>query len=159
MAESRGRTRKGAQPAKVAKRKIALYGRRLIATATLETVPNTSLNRDYEVSFTIPEFTCICPRSGFPDFATIRIRYIPDQLLVELKSLKLYINRFRDVQVFHEAVVNRILDDFVKAADPKWIEIIGDFNVRGNIKTVVTATQTRERGGAGRRKRVPKRGK
>ena len=159
MAESRGRTRKGTQPEKVAKRKIVPYGRRLIAAATLETVPNTSLNRDYEVSFTIPEFTCICPRSGFPDFATIRIRYIPGRLLLELKSLKLYINRFREVQIFHEAVVNRILDDFVKAADPKWIEIIGDFNVRGNIKTIVTATHTGKRGGARRGKSAAKRGK
>lgn len=159
MAEGRGRTRKGMQPAKVASRKIVPYGRRLIAAAALETVPNTSLNRDYEVSFTIPEFTCICPRSGFPDFATIRIRYTPGRLLVELKSLKLYINRFRDVQMFHEAVVNRILDDFVKAADPKWIEIIGDFNVRGNIKTIITATHTGKRGGARRGKRAAKRGK
>ena len=122
----------------------------MIAEARLETVPNSSTRRDYEVSFTIPEFTCVCPRSGFPDFATIRIRYVPHRELVELKSLKLYINRYRDVPIFHEAAVNRILDDFVAAADPKWVEVIGDFNVRGNIKTIVTATHTR---GKGRRSR------
>jgi 7-cyano-7-deazaguanine reductase len=128
---------------KLARRKIVPYGAKLIAEARLEAVPNPSPQRDYEVSFTIPEFTCVCPRSGFPDFATIRIRYVPFRKLVELKSLKLYINRYRDVPIFHEAAVNRILDDFVAAADPKWVEVVGDFNVRGNIKTVVTATHAR----------------
>ena len=79
------------------------------------------------------------PFHGFPDFATIRIRYIPDQKLVELKSLKLYINKFRDQEIFHEAAVNRILDDLVALLEPRWMEVVGDFNVRGNIKTVVTA--------------------
>jgi 7-cyano-7-deazaguanine reductase len=145
MAEGR---RQAARRPKVARRKIAPYGKRMIAGAKLETVPNTVTARDYEVSFAIPEFTCVCPRSGFPDFATIRIRYVPDRLLIELRSLKLYINRYRDVPIFHEAAVNRILDDFVAAAQPKWIEIVGDFNVRGNIKTVVTAVHTKK----GRRK-------
>jgi len=94
--------------------------------------------RDYEVNFTIPEFTCLCPQSNFPDFATIRIRYIPDRKLVELKSLKLYINKFRDQEMFHETAVNRILDDLVGLVDPRFMEVVGDFNVRGNIKTVVT---------------------
>ena len=132
---------------KVARRKILPYGARMIAEARLEAVPNTSTRRDYEVSFTIPEFTCVCPRSGFPDFATIRIRYIPRRKLIELKSLKLYINQYRDVPIFHEAAVNRILDDFIAAADPKWVEVIGDWNVRGNIKTIVTATHTRGKKG------------
>jgi 7-cyano-7-deazaguanine reductase len=128
---------------KLARRKILPYGARMIAEARLDTVPNNAGRRDYEVSFTIPEFTCLCPRSGFPDFATIRIRYVPDRKLIELKSLKLYVNKYRDVPIFHEAAVNKILDDLVAAADPKCIEVIGDFNVRGNIKTIVTATHAR----------------
>src|ERR1700686_2394545 len=115
------------------------YGARLIAESTLEAVPNSKPERDYEISFTIPEFTCLEPDSGLLEFATIRIRYIPDQKLVELKSLKLYINKFRNEEVFHEAAVNRILDDLVALLDPRFMEVIGDFNVRGNIKTVVTA--------------------
>jgi 7-cyano-7-deazaguanine reductase len=115
------------------------YGAKMIADSTLEAVDNDNPQRDYEVSFTIPEFTCLCPRSNFPDFATIHIRYVPDRKLVELKSLKLYINKFRDQEVFHEAAVNRILDDLVGLVDPRFMEVIGDFNVRGNIKTVVTA--------------------
>jgi 7-cyano-7-deazaguanine reductase len=115
------------------------YGARMIAESRLEAVPNDTPDRDYEIDFTIPEFTCLAPDSGFPDFATIRIRYIPDQKLVELKSLKLYINKFRDQAIFHEAAVNRILDDLVALLDPRFVEVVGDFNVRGNIKTVVTA--------------------
>ena len=138
-----GKVQARAPGGQVAGRKILPYGARMIAEARLEAVPNPSTRRDYEVSFTIPEFTCVCPRSGFPDFATIRIRYIPHRKLVELKSLKLYINQYRDVPIFHEAAVNKILDDFVAAADPKWVEVIGDWNVRGNIKTIVTVTHTR----------------
>ena len=115
------------------------YGAKMIAESTLLAVDNDNAQRDYEIDFTIPEFTCLCPRSNFPDFATIRIRYIPDQKLVELKSLKLYINKFRDQELFHETAVNRILDDLVSLLDPRSIEVVGDFNVRGNIKTVVTA--------------------
>src|SRR5437588_6426423 len=115
------------------------YGAKMIAESTLEAVPNDTRQRDYEIDFTIPEFTCLAPDSGFPDFATIRIHYIPDQTLVELKSLKLYINKFRDQEMFHETAVNRILDDLVTLLDPRFVEVVGDFNVRGNIKTVVTA--------------------
>ena len=114
----------------------------MIAESRLEAVPNGTSNRDYEIDFTIPEFTCLAPDSGFPDFATIRIHYIPDQKLVELKSLKLYINKFRDQEMFHETAVNRILDDLVTLLDPRFVEVVGDFNVRGNIKTVVTARHT-----------------
>ena len=120
------------------------YGTKMIAESTLEAVPNGTPERDYEIDFTIPEFTCLAPDSGFPDFATIRIRYIPDQKLVELKSLKLYINKFRDQEIFHEAAVNRILDDLVALLDPRQMEVVGDFNVRGNIKTVVTARHTQK---------------
>ncbi len=116
-----------------------LYGEIAIARSRLEAVPNPAPERDYKIAISYPEFTCLCPRSGYPDFATIRITYVPDQALVELKALKLYLNGYRDQRVFHEAVVNRILDDFVAAAAPRWVRVVGDFNVRGNVKTVVTA--------------------
>jgi 7-cyano-7-deazaguanine reductase len=92
------------------------------------------------VEFEMPEFTAICPFSDFPDFAVIRLKYVPNQLCIELKSLKLYINSFRGVKVFHEHVINIILEDFVAACDPLKAEIEGDFHVRGNIKTVVRAS-------------------
>jgi 7-cyano-7-deazaguanine reductase len=95
---------------------------------------------EINISFTCPEFTAICPFSDFPDFATIKIDYIPNELCVELKSLKLYINAFRSVKIFHEHVVNRILEDFVRACDPNSVDIEGDFNIRGNIKTVIRAS-------------------
>ena len=95
--------------------------------------------REIKIKFEIPEFTCICPFSDFPDFATIRVEYVPNERCVELKSLKFYINSFREVKVFHEHVINMILEDFVKACDPIEVEIEGDFNVRGNIKTTVKA--------------------
>jgi 7-cyano-7-deazaguanine reductase len=102
------------------------------------------VGKDIWVEFDIPEFTAICPFSDFPDFAIIRLRYIPNQRCIELKSLKLYINSFRNVKVFHEHVINIILEDFVKACDPKRVEIEGDFHVRGNIKTVVKASYSRK---------------
>jgi 7-cyano-7-deazaguanine reductase len=95
--------------------------------------------KEIKINFEITEFTAICPFSDFPDFATIRIEYVPNERCVELKSLKLYINSFRSVKVFHEHVVNIILDDFVSACDPLSVDIEGDFHVRGNIKTVVRA--------------------
>jgi 7-cyano-7-deazaguanine reductase len=95
--------------------------------------------KEIKIKFEIPEFTCVCPFSDFPDFATIRIEYVPNARCIELKSLKLYINSFRDVKVFHEHVINMILEDFVNACDPLSVEIEGDFNVRGNIKTTVKA--------------------
>ena len=92
------------------------------------------------VEFEMPEFTAICPFSDFPDFAIIKLKYVPNERCIELKSLKLYINSFRNVKVFHEHVINMILDDFVAACDPLRVEIEGDFHVRGNIKTVVRAS-------------------
>jgi len=106
----------------------------------IEVVPNPHPDRDYEVFLTIPEFTCICPRTGQPDFATLRVRYVPDQQLVELKSVKLYIWSYRNEGAFHEDVTNRILNDLAGACRPRWMEVVGDFNIRGGIKTVVTAT-------------------
>lgn len=102
--------------------------------------------REIWIEFEIPEFTAICPFSDFPDFALIRLKYVPNERCIELKSLKLYINSFRDVKVFHEHVVNIIVEDFVKACDPLKVEIEGDFNVRGNIKTVVRASYKRDKG-------------
>ena len=95
------------------------------------------------VEFEMPEFTAICPFSDFPDFAIIKLKYVPSNLCIELKSLKLYINSFRNIKVFHEHVVNIILDDFVNACDPMRVEIEGDFHVRGNIKTVIRASYSK----------------
>ena len=103
----------------------------------LETFANPAPARDYEIRFECPEFTCLCPVTGQPDFATIRIRYTPDQHCVELKSLKLYLWSFRDEGHFHEAVTNRILDDLVKLLAPRKLVVEGDFLVRGGIHTVV----------------------
>ena len=100
--------------------------------------------REISINFEIPEFTAICPFSDFPDFATIRLEYVPNERCVELKSLKLYINSFRDVKIFHEHVINVILEDFVSACDPLSVAIEGDFNIRGNIKTVVRAKYQKE---------------
>ena len=105
----------------------------------LETFANPRPNRDYEIAMECPEFTCICPRTGQPDFATIRIRYVPDRLCVELKSLKLYLWSYRNEGAFHEAVINQILDDLVAACHPKSMTVVGDFNVRGGIYTTITA--------------------
>ena len=118
-----------------------LYGEVAIAEARLEPLPNPAPDRDYLIELSSPEFTCLCPRSGYPDFATIHLRYVPDQLIVELKSVKLYLNRYRDEHAFHEAVINKILDDFVAVAQPRWIQVVGDFQVRGNIKTIITVEQ------------------
>ena len=109
----------------------------------LDTFPYEFPGKEIRIKFEIPEFTCVCPFSDFPDFATIRLEYMPHQHCVELKSLKLYINSFRDVKVFHEHVINMILEDFVNACDPLSVELEGDFNVRGNIKTTVRASYRR----------------
>jgi 7-cyano-7-deazaguanine reductase len=105
----------------------------------LETFPNPSPARDYEIRFECPEFTCVCPMTGQPDFAVIRINYVPDRLCVELKSLKLYLWSYRNEGAFHEAVTNRILDDLIGTLRPRRAEVIGDFFVRGGIHTVVAA--------------------
>jgi 7-cyano-7-deazaguanine reductase len=112
-------------------------GQKEILESKLTVVKNKYPDRDYEVNVTLPEFTCLCPISGYPDFAEIRIKYIPDDTIIELKSLKLYINKYRDQFVFHEEAVNKILDDLVKICQPRWMEVVGDFNPRGNVKTVI----------------------
>lgn len=104
----------------------------------LDTFPNPYPERDYTIDFNCPEFTCECPITGQPDFATIHITYIPDELCVELKSLKLYLWSYRNVGAFHERVTNQIMDELVRAVSPRRATITGDFYVRGGIKTVVT---------------------
>jgi 7-cyano-7-deazaguanine reductase len=105
----------------------------------LETFENPKQSRDYVIEFECAEFTCVCPKTGQPDFALITIRYVPDRLCVELKSLKLYLGSYREEGHFHEAVINRILDDLVAVLKPREMRIEGDFNVRGGIHTTVTA--------------------
>ena len=120
-----------------------LYGTVAIRENRLEPWPNPSPERPYLVSLDIPEFTCLCPRSGFPDFALIKVRYQPAEWIVELRSLKLYVAGYRDRHISHEAAVNQILDDLVSLLEPRWMRVTGDFNVRGNIKTVVRAEHGR----------------
>ncbi|MBW4667152.1 MAG: preQ(1) synthase [Cyanomargarita calcarea GSE-NOS-MK-12-04C] len=113
------------------------YGEREIEQGQLITFPNPRVGRRYNVSITLPEFTCKCPFSGYPDFATIHINYIPDAKVVELKALKLYINSYRDRYISHEESANQILDDFIAACDPLEVNVKADFTPRGNVHTVV----------------------
>lgn len=116
------------------------YGERLIQEGKLITFPNPRMGRRYTIDISLPEFTCKCPFSGYPDFATIHLQYVPNQVVVELKALKLYINHYRDRYISHEESVNQILDDFVAAVDPLEVTVKGDFSPRGNVHTVVEAT-------------------
>ncbi|MCM8813514.1 MAG: preQ(1) synthase [Candidatus Omnitrophica bacterium] len=109
----------------------------------IELWENMYADKDYWVELSIPEFTCICPKTGLPDFATLHLKYRPDKACVELKSFKYYINSFRNVGIFHEHAVNRILDDFVRACAPRQAVIRGEFNARGGIQTAVAAEYTR----------------
>jgi len=113
------------------------YGEEAIKESTLEAWNNPHPGREYEINISFPEFTCLCPRSGYPDFATIKINYMPDEKIVELKSLKLYLNSFRNVYMSHEEVTNKIYSELEKRLKPRFLEVIGDFNPRGNVKTVV----------------------
>lgn len=114
------------------------YGERLIAEGEIITFPNPRVGRRYTIDITLPEFTCKCPFSGYPDFATIQLSYIPDQRVMELKAIKLYINSYRDRYISHEETANQILDDFVAACDPLKMTITADFSPRGNVHTVIT---------------------
>ncbi len=113
------------------------YGEREITEGKLITFPNPRIGRRYNIDISLPEFTCKCPFSGYPDFATIQINYVPDQKVVELKTLKLYINSYRDRYISHEEAANQILDDFVSVADPLQITVKADFLPRGNVHTIV----------------------
>jgi 7-cyano-7-deazaguanine reductase len=111
---------------------------------TLETFENPRKGRDYTIRITVPEFTCLCPKTGQPDFATLTLEYIPEDLCVELKALKLYVWSFREEGGFHEDMTNRILDDLVKATSPRYMRLTADFNVRGGIYTTVVAEHRNE---------------
>ena len=117
--------------------KTPLYGERAIADAELICFDNPRPGRPYEVSIELPEFTCLCPFSGYPDFAVLRLIYQPGPRVVELKAIKLYINHFRNTSISHEEVANKILDDLVEACAPVWMQLEADFNPRGNVHTVV----------------------
>jgi 7-cyano-7-deazaguanine reductase len=114
-----------------------LYGERAILEGELITFDNPRPGREYTIRITLPEFTCKCPFSGYPDFATIYVEYVPDQKVVELKAIKLYINSYRDRNISHEESINLIMDDFVAACDPLSVTIKGDFLPRGNVHTVI----------------------
>lgn len=111
---------------------------------TLETFENPQTERDYTIRVQVPEFTCLCPKTGQPDFAELAIEYIPDRLCVELKSLKIYVWSFRDEGAYHEAITNRILEDLVAATQPRFMRLSADFNVRGGIYTTVVAEHRAE---------------
>jgi 7-cyano-7-deazaguanine reductase len=111
-----------------------------MSSSTLETFPNPRPERDYEIAISCPEFTSVCPKTGLPDFGEIRITYVPDTACVELKSLKYYMIGFRNRGIYYESVTNQILDDLVGALQPRRMTVVGDFSVRGGIKTTVTAT-------------------
>ena len=115
-----------------------------MSSSTIETFPNPQPQRDYETFIQCPEFTSLCPKTGLPDFGEIRISYVPDTKCVELKSLKYYIIEFRNRGIFYEHVTNEILDDLVAALEPRRVTVVGDFSVRGGIKTVVTAEYKRD---------------
>ncbi|MDX2096832.1 MAG: preQ(1) synthase [Leptolyngbyaceae cyanobacterium bins.59] len=119
------------------------YGERLITEGQLITFPNPRPGRCYNIHITLPEFTCKCPFSGYPDFATIYVSYVPNQKVVELKAIKLYINSYRDRYISHEESVNQILDDLIAACDPLEITVKGDFTPRGNVHTVIEAKHVR----------------
>ncbi len=113
------------------------YGEKKIKRAKIELWENPSPHRDYEIKIDFPEFTCLCPRSGYPDFALIKVTYVPDKKITELKSLKLYLNSFRDAAISHEEATNTIFEELNKKLKPRFLEVIGDFNPRGNVKTVI----------------------
>jgi 7-cyano-7-deazaguanine reductase len=113
------------------------YGEKAVKKARLEIWDNPHPERDYEIDISFSEFTCLCPRSGYPDFANIEIRYVPDEKIVELKSLKLYLNSYRDLCISHEESTNRIFGELNKRLRPRFLEVTGDFNPRGNVKTII----------------------
>lgn len=116
------------------------YGEKAIKNPKIEVWDNPYRDRDYKIEISFPEFTCLCPRSGYPDFATIKINYIPDKYIIELKSLKMYLNNYRNQYISHEAATNKIYDDLNRMLKPRFIEVLGDFNARGNVKTVIKVT-------------------
>lgn len=120
------------------------YGEIAIEQAELEVWENPFPDRDYLIEITFPEFTCLCPRSGYPDFAVIKIQYVPRDKIVELKSLKLWLNKFRNRYVSHEAATNEIFDALWKTLNPKRLKVVGDFHPRGNVHTIITVEKGSE---------------
>ncbi len=120
--------------------KPSLYGERAIEEGKLISFENPRINRNYDISIDLPEFTCKCPFSGYPDFAELRLIYQPDKKVLELKAIKLYINSYRDKKISHEEAANKILDDLVKECAPNWMQLEADFNPRGNVHMVVRVT-------------------
>lgn len=116
------------------------YGEKEILEAKLEPWPNPNPEKNYRINITFPEFSCLCPRSGYPDYATIKITYVPDKYIVELKSLKLYLNKYRNQYISHEEATNKIYDDLYNLLKPRFLEVIGDWNPRGNVKTIITVS-------------------
>ena len=117
-----------------------LYGERIISEAEIICFENPNKSRIYQIAIDLPEFTCKCPFSGYPDFAKLTINYQPDEKVYELKSLKLYINNYRDIRISHEEVVNKIMDDLVEIGNPHWIQLNADFNPRGNVSMRLDVT-------------------
>ena len=117
--------------------KSPLYGERLIDDSEIICFDNPNTHRNYEISIELPEFTCQCPFSGYPDFAVLKVLYEPSQKVIELKSIKLYINKYRDKKISHEEVANKILDDLIHACNPAWMQLEADFNPRGNVHTII----------------------
>jgi 7-cyano-7-deazaguanine reductase len=115
------------------------------STGVLETFPNPRPERDFEITITCPEFTSVCPKTGLPDFGEIRITYVPGDRCIELKALKYYLIEYRSRGIFYEAATNQILDDLVTACAPRRMTVVGDFSVRGGIKTVVTASYPQQK--------------
>jgi len=126
------------------------YGEKEIKGGALKVWDNPNPLHNYEIDINFPEFTCLCPRSGYPDFATIKIRYFPNKKIIELRSLKLYLNSFRSVYISHEDVTNTIYSSLKKKLKPKFLEVIGDFNPRGNVKAIVKISSDME----GKKRRV-----
>jgi len=122
------------------------YGEKSIQKAKLEIWDNPKPERDYEINISYPEVTCLCPRSGYPDFAVITVTYTPDRKIVELKSLKLYLNSFRNMHISHEEITNEVFGELEKKLKPRFLEVVGDFNPRGNVKTFITIRSKKRKG-------------
>lgn len=146
MVERRTITGRTYNPADLVSREGARYGEEMIAANELEAWPNPRPDRPYLVHEEMPEFTCLCPRSGFPDFATLILDYIPGPLVVELRSLKLYVNSFRDQRISHEEAVNVVAETLVELLQPRQLRLVGRFTRRGNIETTVAAEYHEEQG-------------
>ena len=126
------------------------YGEKSIQKAKLEIWDNPNPERDYEINISYPEVTCLCPRSGYPDFAVITVTYVPGKKIVELKSLKLYLNSFRNTCISHEELTNKVFGELEKKLKPRFLEVVGDFNPRGNVKTVIKVSSEDEKSAKGK---------